>query len=301
VLEEMIASAKAQATERLASPLTGSFLIAWCLWNYKFIVILFSAASVSKTFEMINSVAFPDAWTVATRGLLLPLLTAAAYIFVYPYRAKFVYGFTRRRQKEQNDLRRQIENETPLTLEESRKLRGEALAAEAKHKEELDQLNTEFARVKEDALQKLNDEVRAIKLKHKEELDHLVSKHAQQKEIRGWAADPKLLDELAHMKEELERMRHSDSAASPDSSSPGLTPSQKDVLVRLGRVGGSLSHDVVARGGVTNHELVALQRLNLVDREFSKERGYTYQLTPEGRRVRDHLPDDLVVVDVKPG
>jgi hypothetical protein len=152
MLEEIIASAKEQAAERLASPLIGSFAVSWCLWNYKFLVILFSAASVSKTFQMIASIAFPDLWSVVMRGMLLPLITAVAYIFVYPYPAKVVYGFTQRRQKEINDMRRQIADETPLTVEESRKLRAEVFAAEEKHQEELDRVNGELTRLR-DALE----------------------------------------------------------------------------------------------------------------------------------------------------
>jgi hypothetical protein len=150
MLEEIIASAKEQAAERLASPLLGGFAVAWCVWNYKFIVILFSEASVSTTFAMIHSIAFPDLWTIVSRGVVLPLLTAAAYIFLYPYPARLVYGFTLRRQREVNELRRLIENETPLTLEESRTLKTEVLADEARHQVEVDRLNAELLRAKED-------------------------------------------------------------------------------------------------------------------------------------------------------
>lgn len=148
MFQEIIASAKEQAAERLASPLIGSFAVSWCLWNYKFIVILFSEASVSRTFEMIATVSFPDAFSVALRGVVLPLLTAAAYIFVYPYPAKYVYGFTLRRQREINDLRRQIADETPLTLEESRQLRAEVFAVDTRHREEVDRLNAELSQAK---------------------------------------------------------------------------------------------------------------------------------------------------------
>ncbi len=150
MLQEIIASAKAQASERLASPLIGSFAVSWCLWNYKFLVILFSDASVTKTFHLISSISFPDGWSVLVNGVLLPLLTAVAYIFLYPYPAKVVYGFTQRRQKEINDLRRKIADETPLTLEESRTLRAEVLAADTAHKEELDRLNGELTRVRDE-------------------------------------------------------------------------------------------------------------------------------------------------------
>jgi len=147
MLGELLKSAKESLIERLSSPLLGSFALSWCLWNYKFLVILFSSASVSTTFKLVDSIAFPDIYTLLIRGLLLPALTAAAYIFIYPYPARFIYGFTRRRQREINELRRQIENETPLTLEESRTIRAEIFQLERKNQETIDRLNGEITRL----------------------------------------------------------------------------------------------------------------------------------------------------------
>lgn len=128
----------------------GSFLISWCLWNYKFLVILFSDASVSQTFKLIDSVAFPTKWSLVIKGVLLPAITAAVYIFIYPYPAKFVYEFTRRRQKEINEVRQRIEDETPLTIEESRKIRADAKQTEKKYEETVDLLNSEISRLKDE-------------------------------------------------------------------------------------------------------------------------------------------------------
>lgn len=111
-------------------------------------MILFSAASVTQTFKLIDTLVFPDHLTLLLRGFVLPALTSAIYIFLYPYPAKFVFGFTRRRQKEINNLRSQIENETPLTLEESRKIRAEVAQIENDHSQELDHNSREIDRLK---------------------------------------------------------------------------------------------------------------------------------------------------------
>lgn len=148
MLEEIIKSAQSHINERLSSPLMGSFVVSWSLWNYKFFVILFSSATVTQTFKMIDAYIFPNSWTLMLRGVLFPVLTATAYIFLYPYPAKFVYGFTRRRQKEINDLRQKIEDETPLTLEESRTIRAEVTRIENEHSQEIDRKNREIDRLK---------------------------------------------------------------------------------------------------------------------------------------------------------
>ena len=147
MVDKIFKSAKAQISERIASPLIGSFAISWCLWNYKFLVILFSSASVSQTFALIDTIAFPTTWSLVQNGVLLPAFTTVAYIFVYPYPAKYVFEFTRRRQKEINEVRQRIEDETLLTIEESRKIRAEALQTEKVHQEIVDRLNGEISRL----------------------------------------------------------------------------------------------------------------------------------------------------------
>ncbi len=147
VLDDIITSTKQSFAERLASPLLGSFVAAWCVWNWKFLVILFSAATVSQTFALIEKYVYPDSMAIMTRGVLYPLITAAAYIFIYPYPARFIYAFTLRRQREINETKQRIADETPLTLEESRRIRAEYIEHERKNNEQIQRLNEEVARL----------------------------------------------------------------------------------------------------------------------------------------------------------
>src|SRR4029453_10496719 len=66
----------------------------------------------------------------------------------YPYPARFVYGFTHRRQREINKLRQQIEDETPLTIEESRKLRAQYPEIDRRKQETIDRLNKEIEQLR---------------------------------------------------------------------------------------------------------------------------------------------------------
>ncbi|MDX1366806.1 hypothetical protein [Pseudomonas sp.] len=155
MFEQIFGSIKNQIDERLSNPLAGSFLLSWCLWNYKFFVILFSAENVIKTFELIDIIVFPDIKTTLLKGLLYPAITSAAYIFLYPYPAKYVYEFSRNRQREISEIKRRIEEETPLTLEESRRIRSELARIESEHTEQLDRKDREIERLK---LQPANNE-----------------------------------------------------------------------------------------------------------------------------------------------
>jgi hypothetical protein len=147
MINDLLTSVKETIAERLASPLLGSFVVAWALWNYKFLVILFSAASITQTFKLIETISFPDQTSMLFRGAVYPLASALLYVFVYPYPARFVYTFTQKRQREINQAKRQIEEETLLTLEQSREIRAEFVQLERKHQETIDRLNSDISRL----------------------------------------------------------------------------------------------------------------------------------------------------------
>jgi hypothetical protein len=149
MLDDIFQSAKQNLLERLSSPFLGSFVISWCAWNWKFLVILFSDASVTGTFTLVDQVAFPNFSTALLRGILFPLISACVYVFLYPYPARYMYEFSLRRQREINQTKQRISEETPLTLEESRRLRTEYVEAERRHVEIVQRLNEEIARLNE--------------------------------------------------------------------------------------------------------------------------------------------------------
>ncbi len=147
LIDEIITSVKQTLIERVTSPLLGGFLVSWCLWNWRFLVILFSDATVSQTFEMVDRIAFPTATTVIMRGFFYPLATAAAYIFLYPFPARFVYWYTLRRQREANETKQKDANETLLSVEDSRLLRAEYVERERRNTELIQTRNEEIARL----------------------------------------------------------------------------------------------------------------------------------------------------------
>jgi hypothetical protein len=139
-----------QLTERLSNPLGGSFVIAWLLLNYKFIIILLSLNTVSTTFKLIETLCFPTISTMLLNGVLFPLVMALLYLFVFPYPAKFVYEFTQKRQKEIHEIRQRIVDETPLTIEESRAIRVGARSLEESHNNEMLRKEKEILTLKEE-------------------------------------------------------------------------------------------------------------------------------------------------------
>lgn len=51
MLDDVIKTVKAQLYDRVTSPLSGAFIIAWCGWNWKFIVLLISDMPVIQKFS----------------------------------------------------------------------------------------------------------------------------------------------------------------------------------------------------------------------------------------------------------
>ncbi len=146
---DILKTIKAQLYERAISPLSGVFVLSWCLWNYRFITVLFSSLSVTEKFGFIESQLFPDWSTYVLRGFLYPLFTTVLIIFLYPYPARYVYEFWRKRQKELKEIRQKIEDETPLTVEESRQIRKQVYALIEEHDAELRKKDDEISKLKE--------------------------------------------------------------------------------------------------------------------------------------------------------
>lgn len=150
MFDEILKSIRSQLYERAVSPLFGSVLISWGIWNYKFVLLVFSGIAITEKYRLIDEVLFSNWQQIYLRGALYPILTAIFYIFVYPYPAKYVFEFSRNRQKEINDIKHKIEEETLLTVKESRAIRGEIFTLEEEHQKEVKRKDNEINRLKEE-------------------------------------------------------------------------------------------------------------------------------------------------------
>jgi hypothetical protein len=147
MLTDLLQSTRLSLIERLSSPLVGSFLISWAIWNWKFLVILFSDTSVVSTFQLARTHSFPDVGATLTFGLLLPLASALVYIILYPYPYRWVLEYSLKQQRLAAQVRQRIEDETPLTVEESRRIRVELVNMDRAHRQAVADLNEEIARL----------------------------------------------------------------------------------------------------------------------------------------------------------
>jgi hypothetical protein len=155
---EYIQSIKAHLYDRAVSPLFGTFVASWAAWNYQFLLVLFSSMEATEKLSYISAALYPTLDAKLTTGALYPLLTTVVFIFGYPLAAKPVYRYVRKQQQALLAIKRAIEDETPLTVQESRKLRQSALAKEREFETQLHERETLIQALKETITHLENEE-----------------------------------------------------------------------------------------------------------------------------------------------
>lgn len=149
MIEDLTTTIKAQLYERVSSPLLSSFVISWCAWNYKFLLIVFSGMSSFEKITYIDRILFPDITTTVIHGAILPLVTSLLLIFAYPIPAEFIYKHVKIKQRRLKEIQQSIDDDSPISKEQARKLRREAVDNRLKYEVEIDAKNAENSRLKE--------------------------------------------------------------------------------------------------------------------------------------------------------
>ena len=172
---DIINSIKAQLYERATSPLISAFVMAWLLWNYRFVMVLFSSKSVGTKLAIIDQDYFATNLDLFLRGFAFPSLTAVLFLLIYPWPAQWIYGYWRKRQEALKGIRQEIENQTLLTLEESQMIRSRLREAEKGFAEDLADLKSQLDGSSEeiDRLKQDNETLRASVLAEKENRSRL--------------------------------------------------------------------------------------------------------------------------------
>jgi len=144
MINNALTSIKAQLYERVNSPLTGSFVISWCVWNYKFILVILTTMPIVDKFQLIDKVLFLTAQQRYFQGLLYPILTTLVYLYIYPYPAKYVLKFTKEREQEALEVKQEIEKKRLLTLEKSIAIQNKIDNLEEDFQKTIDRKNKEI-------------------------------------------------------------------------------------------------------------------------------------------------------------
>jgi ABC-type sulfate transport system permease component len=83
-LKDIWASLVAGVRDRTTNPLSVAFVLSWCLWNYKFFIIVFGDDSTALRLKSLEEMYPHVQETYMGAALLYPVLSAFAYVFLYP-------------------------------------------------------------------------------------------------------------------------------------------------------------------------------------------------------------------------
>lgn len=147
MLKEALESLRINWISRASSPLFGALVTSWTVWNHRLLFVLLSDKSIAWRFNYIDNRLYPTAQDFLIYHVVGPILSAALYLYVFPYPARAVFRYTLKRKKELNDISLAIEGQQLLTLEEAQLLRKEMANAEAQRQEEREKHKSEMEQV----------------------------------------------------------------------------------------------------------------------------------------------------------
>lgn len=156
MFEDFIKGVREYISDRFMSPLGASLTVSWCAWNYKVLLIVFSGESAIRKIHLIHLV-YQDFWYSAFHLAAGPLATAAFYILAFPYPSNWVYSYSLRRRKEALNLKREIDDQTVLTQEESRALRIRFTEMDVQHTTESVRLTSTIDSLKDQLKQVIEE------------------------------------------------------------------------------------------------------------------------------------------------
>lgn len=150
-MDDAIKSIKAHLYDRVVSPLFGAFIISWVVWNFRVILVLLSSEIIPYKLNYIDEyyssivyfygISISKFWMT---GVLSPLLSTFAYIYLYPFVALPVYEFSLSRQQKLANTKNKIEGATLLTLEKSRKIIQGAKKMQIEHARNMSEAEEEI-------------------------------------------------------------------------------------------------------------------------------------------------------------
>jgi len=143
-VKDLFNSIRFQISERFSSPLFGAFILSWLTWNHKYLFVLFSSAPINERLILAKTVIFPTTCSLILKGLVYPIVSAVLFILIYPYPSLWLFTYWHKRQLKIKEAKDRIEALTPLTVEESNRLRMSLLRLqseyEARFRQQADQI-----------------------------------------------------------------------------------------------------------------------------------------------------------------
>ncbi|EGQ8029029.1 hypothetical protein ACWOKN_004311 [Vibrio vulnificus] len=203
MFQDTVNSIQSYLYTRTISPLLGSLAVSWSLWNYKFILLLFSSLKYNDKLRMI-SILYSDNWEILGQGFAFPLLTSLLYLFVYPIPAKFVYKHSLEQQKKLNEIKQKTEDQVLLSVEQSIKIRTATHQLHTNFEEQLQQAETN-AQEQKAVISELTSQISALKKKLADVEKHTATQNSESEiittTIPNTSLDTEILSQMFNQNE----------------------------------------------------------------------------------------------------
>lgn len=149
MIEDITTVIKAQLYDRITSPLTGAFIFSRPIWNWKFLVILFSDLKAPEKLNFISHTIFTDIHQTMIYGVLFPLASAAALVIIYPFPSRFFFWIAQHHKKSMKLIQQRSEDEMPMTRDEEAQLRRSFTDIQLKREKEINEMAAKISDLKE--------------------------------------------------------------------------------------------------------------------------------------------------------
>ncbi len=182
-MKDIVNSFKAHMYERTSSPLLGAFIFYWIIFNYKFLIVLFSDLKPIEKFNEISTNVYPSWIEQYGCGLALPIIVTLLYILYFP---KISNKIHEKWIEHQNELK-EISNKRVLTYEEYGDLQRRFTELELSFDETFSKKDNEIINLKKsiDKKEELNNQTKELHMKQMEELHNEYKKELNQLEEKN--------------------------------------------------------------------------------------------------------------------
>ncbi|RXK01725.1 hypothetical protein CRV02_07535 [Arcobacter sp. CECT 8989] len=276
-MKDIVNSFKAHMYERTSSPLLGAFIFYWIIFNYKFLIVLFSDLKPIEKFNEISSNVYPSWIEQYGCGLALPIIATLLYILYFP---KISNKIHEKWIEHQNELKK-ISNKRVLTYEEYGDLQRRFTELELSFDETFSKKDNEIINLKKsiDKKEELNNQTKDLHIKQIEELHNKYKKE---------------INELNNTINSI-----ANNSISTNNTSYDLSPNESKIMYYIGN---DPKNHTTQLSKTSQMSLITLEHLidgliekNLVEKVKGYEDGtFSYKLTKEGRKAYvnngDYIP-----------
>lgn len=159
-MEDIINSIKASLYDRASSPLLGTFIISWIIWNYELLLIIMSNMPAPEKISYIQNDIYLNWWCQILQVAVLPILSSVIFIYIYPIPAKVVYRHSKNQQKILKKIKIGIDDETPISEDDFKFIKKKLSTIESAHYNEISAKDAEIEslRTKNESLKQKLDQ-----------------------------------------------------------------------------------------------------------------------------------------------